>query len=196
MLEAIFAQTTNHIIGGNNKLPWTSTKYKEFSRWDMDLFKDLTKRKNIIMGWNTWESLNCKPLKDRYTHYIVTTRKSGKEYICDTEVQYITLPELYNIINENIDKNFVIIGGPSLIDEFYFKIDKVYITTFNFPDFYGKENEYDTFSPLTFKSVSKLEWRWIKALKMSKAINNVDGTVQMLTAEHYEYERIHSTINV
>ena len=67
--------------------------------------------------------------------------------------------------------------------------------TFNFPDFYGKENEYDTFSPLTFKSISKLEWRWIRVLKMSKAINNVDGTVQMLTAEHYEYERINNTIN-
>lgn len=61
--------TENNVIGLNNTLPW---RIKE----ELQYFRRVTLHKPIIMGSNTFISLKCKPLTDRYN--IVLTKNINK----------------------------------------------------------------------------------------------------------------------
>lgn len=67
-IEIIYSKSKNNIIGAENRLPWHSPQ-------DMRYFKEQTMGYPVIMGWNTWESLNerYKPLPGRIN--IVMSRK-------------------------------------------------------------------------------------------------------------------------
>lgn len=57
-IAIIAAINKDFVIGHNNKIPW-------YYPGDLRRFKELTLNKTVIMGRNTFESLNCKPLKER-----------------------------------------------------------------------------------------------------------------------------------
>ena len=57
-ISLIVAFNEKYYIGKDNKLMWN---IKE----DLQLFKKFTKDKIVIMGKNTYESIDCKPLKNR-----------------------------------------------------------------------------------------------------------------------------------
>lgn len=61
----------NGSIGHKNSLPWKGQKYKEIARRDMEHFKNVTEGKSVVMGYNTFESLNFKPLKNRLNHLLL-----------------------------------------------------------------------------------------------------------------------------
>lgn len=70
-LKVILATTRNLGIGKDNNLPWPRLKN------DMKLFKKITCGKNenaLIMGYNTFKSINEKPLSNRY-NLVVTSKK-------------------------------------------------------------------------------------------------------------------------
>lgn len=69
-LKLIYAVSENGVIGKNNALPWSCPA-------DMTNFKKTTDGHAIIMGRNTWESLNGKPLRNRIN--IVVTTQEGYE---------------------------------------------------------------------------------------------------------------------
>ena len=57
-INLIYNRTTDNVIGVNNELVF---HIKE----DMKYFKEITTGHIVVMGYNTWKSLN-QPLKDRY----------------------------------------------------------------------------------------------------------------------------------
>ena len=78
-INVIVAHSDDQVIGYNNTLPWS---YKE----DLRYFKSITtttddplKKNIIIFGYNTYETLNKKPLKDRIN--IIITSKTNNENV-------------------------------------------------------------------------------------------------------------------
>lgn len=126
-MEAIVAYDINRGISKNDSIPW---KIQE----DMKFFKHTTLKNVVIMGKNTFASLNYKPLKDRLN--IVITRKP--------ELYFNYAVEHSNIIftdNENIHLD-IIRNSNEYANRFYF-LNK------HFKIFYiGGEQIYKTFIPL------------------------------------------------
>lgn len=97
----IVACDENNGIGKDCKLPWINKE-------DMKYFMQETLNSIIIMGRNTWESINCKQLKHR-RNIVITS----KQVNCES---YNSLNNcLYNLRNEN--KAIYIIGGSQLYEE-------------------------------------------------------------------------------
>ena len=65
-MKAIIACDPNGGIGYKNKLPWINIQ------GDLPRFKKLTNGQVIVMGRNTWDSLQKKPLTQRF-NFIITT---------------------------------------------------------------------------------------------------------------------------
>lgn len=72
-LGAIWAQTTDGIIGRNGTMPWHVPE-------DLNHFKEITAGKPVIMGRRTWESLpeHYKPLSGR-VNIVITRSVSAPE---------------------------------------------------------------------------------------------------------------------
>jgi len=115
------ARARNGVFGQGGGLPWRI-------RSDLQLFKQLTMGKPIIMGRRTWESLPRKPLPGRMN--IVLTRDSSFEpqgaLVCET------LAEAVGIAREQAAEDGVdevcVIGGASVVEAALPKASRIYIT--------------------------------------------------------------------
>lgn len=104
MITYIFASDPTGLIGVDNNLPW---HYPE----DLKFFKDNTVKKNIVMGFNTFKSLNYKPLPNRTNIVLVDKYKSCPSTYKD--VQFLTVEECLSRFQD-----LVIIGGKKTFDLF------------------------------------------------------------------------------
>jgi dihydrofolate reductase len=86
--EVIAAVDEEFGIAKNGALPWSGT---EFGKEDMKWFKEKTINNIVIMGRKTWESIKCKPLKNRIN--IVLSRNYEK--IVTTEFILTNSPIIY-----------------------------------------------------------------------------------------------------
>lgn len=132
MINLIVAVTNNFCIGNNGDLA-------EYNKEDMNLFKQLTEFKTVIMGRKTFQSLPT-PLKNRIN---VVLTNSPKKY-SDCNVIYTTFEEL------NLDPNieYWLIGGGEIYEKFLAEnlVDRIYLSKFDtevegdvfFPDKYLK----------------------------------------------------------
>lgn len=98
-------------IGYNNKLPWDKIQ------GDLPRFKELTTGKNVLMGYNTYESLPVKPLPNR-TNYVVSRH---------------SLPGVITLASEKLILSVLgnegwIIGGAKTIDKSWEYIDEIHLT--------------------------------------------------------------------
>lgn len=66
----IAAVAENGLIGHANKIPWSCPE-------DMLFFKGTTMGHPVIMGHNTWKSLNCKALPGRLNMVIASNTPEG-----------------------------------------------------------------------------------------------------------------------
>lgn len=144
MIQMIFATartkkadgTVEYAFGLNDGLPWGHIKE------DLANFKKRTKDHMLIMGANTFASLPAK-LKGRW-HIVVADRqsrplpKTKKNELPDYLISEIELTGLvsgdyaciYGVLNGDIFpnstmRNFSIIGGKKLIEEYIDKVDIV-----------------------------------------------------------------------
>ena len=114
-LSLIVAVSKNNVIGVNNGLPWS---IKE----DLKLFKKITIGKDIIMGRNTFLSLPF--LLPKRTHHVLTTSD-----IDNTDIlKYNSLEDIFKIVKDNPEKEFVVIGGGTIYNLFLPFISKAYIS--------------------------------------------------------------------
>lgn len=142
--KLIVATDSENGIGKQNALPW---KCKE----DMRNFSKKTKKNNnnaIIMGRNTWDSLNRKPLKDR-DNYIL----SRSSLIIPNEFQKNTFgfTDVNAIVetckNKTYDEVWVI-GGEQIYNLFLNKnlISEIYVTrisgTYQCDTFFSFNKQY------------------------------------------------------
>lgn len=127
-LSCIVAVGKNGEIGKNNSLPWGVIKE------DMYWFVKNTEHKPIVMGYNTFESLNKKPLKHRLN--IVLTSKD-----INNEDNLIFVKNHEKILNLNYNTKtygdeIMVMGGSKIYDLYDRYYKKVYLTTIDkdFPE--------------------------------------------------------------
>jgi dihydrofolate reductase len=129
-LNIILALASNNAIGYSNKLPWN---IPEDLRW----FKTITNNKTIIMGKNTFKSLNNKALPNR-KNIVVTS-----QYFTNDNITFYNINQTKAYIEKNQDnEDIFIIGGTSLYDEFIDTCDFIYVT------YIYKDYEADTYYKL------------------------------------------------
>ena len=112
----VVAMSENRVIGKDGKLPW------HFSA-DLKHFKTLTMGSTIIMGHKTFKSIGSKPLGGRENFVLSHSKIPAKS---EEHVQFFNSIDeaLKNICSE---KTFII-GGASLFEQTWDKIDGVYLT--------------------------------------------------------------------
>ena len=132
-INVIVAYSDNFVIGNNNDIPWL---YKE----DLKYFQNITTLTNnkqtknvVIMGYNTYMSLNSKKLKNR-VNIVITTKKLEN----DVDLYFVdslgtAIEESKRMLLNNIIEKIFIIGGESIyiyfFKSYYYKfLDKIYIT--------------------------------------------------------------------
>jgi dihydrofolate reductase len=127
IIEAIVAHDINRGISKNGSIPWNIPD-------DIKFFKNTTIKNVVIMGKNTFVSLNYKPLKDRLN--IVITRKPELYFKYTSEYSNIMFTDNKNI-HLDITRN-----SNEYANRFYF-LNK------HFKIFYiGGEQIYKTFIPI------------------------------------------------
>lgn len=129
-VNIIVVYSDNNGIGKNNSLPWKITS-------DLKKFKKLTignKNNAIIMGKNTWLSLNNNPLKNRdnliLSSSLLIDNIDENNNITKSFKNEIVLREFLE--NKNYDDIWVI-GGENIYDLFLnktniFNVKNIYIT--------------------------------------------------------------------
>lgn len=149
MINIIAAIGKNNELGKDNQLIWT---IKE----DLQYFKTITTGKTIVMGYNTYKSIN-KLLPNRINVVISRTEiKNG--YII------MTMEEILNKYLHSEEEIFVI-GGAKIYKDFIDYASNLYITEINaeanadvfFPKF--DKNKYDLIQS-TPSSTNKLEYKF------------------------------------
>ena len=152
-LEAIVAYDINRGISKNGKMPWDIPE-------DMKFFAETTVKNVVVMGKNTFISLNNRPLKDRLNVVITKTptvySKYGSQYsnIIFTDNENIHLDIIRNS-NEYanrfyfLNKHFKIfyIGGEQIYNKFIPLCSTVWITqikdNYNCDLFFSRDMEND-----------------------------------------------------
>ncbi|WP_303923821.1 dihydrofolate reductase [Ureaplasma parvum] len=105
MLKLIWCQTLNGGISKNNKLPW-------YIKEELDHFYKTTKNHKIIMGKNTFDSLDQKPLNNR-TNIIFSSIMQTPE-----DESYFVTNNFQQVLNDAKKEDIFIIGGKELFDIF------------------------------------------------------------------------------
>lgn len=123
MYKIIVARDKNNGIGYNNKIQWNSKD-------DLNFFKQKTLNSIVIMGYNTFESLKCKPLPNRINIII------SRNYISNNPnvIVFNSIKICHNYINKN-HPNMPrwVIGGESIYNTYMGSnmVNEVYISEFN-----------------------------------------------------------------
>lgn len=182
IFKLIVAMCNTRGIGLKNKLPW---RIKE----DLQFFSKMTKGSGnnaIIMGKNTWLSLNSKCLPER-DNLILSTSISNDNTCINNLDTYI-----FNNINSILDHcnkkkydDVWIIGGSSIYKQFLNTdiISDCYIT------YIDKEYECDTFFPELDTS-----WNLIQLDKLYTK-ENINVFIHHYIKSKYDYSKINEYNN-
>lgn len=119
MFSMIGALSKNNCVGKDNALPWRIPS-------DLKLFKTMTKGQIVVMGWNTYLSLDKKPLPERRN--IVIVDKTRKFIAGEHGFEYMTFEEIVYEEDRNIAQEYFIIGGPKTWELFQDYYDSAIIT--------------------------------------------------------------------
>lgn len=142
-------------IGYKNKLPW-------FIPEDLKYFSNVTHNKYLIMGFNTFKSLDLKPLKNRKTHFVLT-RKTLISH--NDNVVFCNNYSIRGMINNINPKDIFVIGGSEIYNQFSDEISKFYVNIirkgdYNFDSFYEfpqrplkitSHKRYDDFDAIVYE---------------------------------------------
>lgn len=105
MLNLIYAENKNGIIGSNGSIPWIIPE-------ELEYFKIVTMGSAIIMGRKTWESLPKKPLPHRHNVVI-----SSADIDSFTVKPHLVAPSLGGALTLVSSYRIFIIGGEKLLRE-------------------------------------------------------------------------------
>lgn len=126
-IKMIVATGSNFEIGINNKLLWHLPE-------DMRYFKEQTKECVVIMGRNTFDSLNLpKGLSERKNVVITKNPDNSKHHpnLCSKEGSLI-FTDINQLVlefkNDNF-KNVWVIGGSQIYEEFIDYVDEIHWTS-------------------------------------------------------------------
>lgn len=150
MISLLASMDKNRVIGLNNDLPWHLPN-------DLKFFKEKTTGKTIIMGRKTFESIGRVLPKRK--HVVLTKQKLD----FPKEVMVIhDLNEISEWNKTNPDKEYFVIGGSAIFNQFLPLADRMYITWID-EAFQG-----DTYFPL----FDETEWTLTSKVKGKKDEKN------------------------
>jgi len=141
MLSHIVAASENNIIGVKNGLPWKLAN-------DFKYFKNKTWGMPVIMGRNTFESLQ-KNLPGRINIVVTTKEDWHPENIFITH----TIDEAIEKARESDAKEIFIIGGGKIFKETIKIVDRIYLTRVH------TKVEGDT----SYPEMNKIEWKLVSS---------------------------------
>ena len=127
-ISMIAAIGMNREIGYRNDLLWHIPA-------DLKRFKNITSGHTVIMGRKTFESIGCKPLRNR-KNIVITTQKQF--HAQGVEIVHSVDEALEHI--KHIDEVFIL-GGAAIYKQFIPYADTLYLTLVK------KEYKADTFFP-------------------------------------------------
>ena len=116
MLSHIVAASENNVIGKDGKLPWHLPN-------DFKYFKNKTWSMPVVMGRNTYESLD-KLLPGRF-NIVITTKQDWKR---DGVIVAHSLDESIARAKETDCKEILIIGGAEVFKQSMEIINRIYLT--------------------------------------------------------------------
>ena len=119
MIKMIWCEDINHGIAKNNQLPW---HMKE----EMLFFKNTTLNNIVVMGKNTWLSLNKKPLVNRSNIIISNAQRL---IMCQNTLR-LHMEDIIEYFKYTKDEVFII-GGGSIYKQLLPYCEKVYVTKIN-----------------------------------------------------------------
>lgn len=171
MLALIFCVDMNRGISKNNQIPWKNTE-------DMQMFKNITNNSVVIMGKNTWLSINETPLENRHNIVVSTTLEDNHLYENVNIVNSLAIA--INLAKQlNYEKIFIC-GGKRLYEETFMSYDVDYIISNVILDDYQCDN-------VLIKSIvypSKNKYTCIKDLTLIHA--NMEHTIYKLKNSKYK----------
>ncbi|MCK4945100.1 MAG: dihydrofolate reductase [Alphaproteobacteria bacterium] len=119
-ISIIAAVAENRVIGNKNKLPWRIKS-------DMMYFTEITRRKPLILGRKTFESIG-NPLKDRFVIVVTRNAKYQHEGIIVASTFDNALDIARKIAKENNQEEIMIGGGTEIYTLALPLVDKLYLT--------------------------------------------------------------------
>lgn len=132
MLRCIFAQLVNGVIGIDNDLPWMGERFKKLRCFDLNFFKEVTFGKDLVMGSKTWESLDYTPLPGRGKHFILTNQDIATDF--SNQIVWLSLDNFKSYYKNNLEKDFVLIGGSQIYNHLLPDCDIVYRSIYKLTD--------------------------------------------------------------
>jgi len=115
----IVAKSNNNVIGKDNKLPWHLPQ-------ELKLFKTLTTNNIVLMGRKTYQSIG-KALPERIN--CVLTRN---DFRAKDSFVFNYISDVFEWYKENNpEKVLYIIGGKTIYDQFYNKVDEILVSNIN-----------------------------------------------------------------
>lgn len=143
MITMIGALSQNNCVGIDNTLPWKIPS-------DLKFFKEKTLNKTVVMGYNTFISLNEKPLPNR-KNIVVSNNKNNK----NKNFEFLTFLE---IIELSKYEDLFIIGGPKTWELFKVYCDEALITRVQTNIDGDSFVSDDFFKSFNFKNLLKTEY--------------------------------------
>ena len=140
-ISMICAFDKNYLFGKNNKLPWN---YLE----DLLYFKEKTNDNIIIMGYQTYLSLEGRKLKNRI-HFVIDKTVHGMIFE-DGVYKFSSLENSISYAQEYFSHlSIFIIGGSKLFEKAFqlSLVHQLYIT------YIDKEYEGDVYFPFSYLSI-------------------------------------------
>lgn len=131
----IMARSLNMVIGNNGQIPWSCPE-------DMKFFKDVTTGHCVIMGRKTFESIKCRPLKNRLNFVVSSSLPNTFEGVTVCEnVDSAHKKALEQCVTKGC--HVFVIGGADIYQQFLDedRIDEIYLSTVK------QHVVGDTFSP-------------------------------------------------
>ncbi|GAF39141.1 dihydrofolate reductase [Agrilactobacillus composti DSM 18527 = JCM 14202] len=144
MLAFIWAESKNHVIGANGKMPWHISD-------DLKYFKKTTLNHCIVMGRKTFASFGGRPLPQRQN--IVLSRQNELDLPAGV-MQCHDQAAVLAYATEHPQTQVFIIGGAQVFTLFMDVVQRLYVTRIQ------KEITGDTYMPpipwTAFKRVSQV----------------------------------------
>lgn len=124
MISMIWAEDLNGGIGIDNRLPWNLPE-------DLKYFREKTINKVVVMGFNTFKSLDFKPLPKRNNIVLLDMSRPIPNVGHYDNLTFIDLKQLAAImpILSQSTAEIMVIGGKSIYEQFMFHADYIYRTT-------------------------------------------------------------------
>lgn len=117
IISAIVAMSSNRVIGKDGGLPWHLPR-------DMKFFKRTTMGHHVIMGRESFASMDYRPLKGRTN--IVLTRNPF--FITSSAIVRHSIEEGLRYAFEAGEEEAFILGGGKIFEQSLHLIEKIYLT--------------------------------------------------------------------